>query len=324
MKYDLVIGGAGMAGATLAHYARSKGKRVLVIERNEIGGHCAGDKWSKYGIHIFHTSNRWLWEYVNNITHFKPVHYSPLAQYYEELYSFPVNLLTLHQLGISSLPLKEKGDNFQELAINLMGWQIYEKFFYHYTKKMWGREPSELPVSILKRIPIRMDYRTSYYDDTYTGVPEAGYDTFFNVMLEGVEIRYGDFIEDYKMFDCKKVFTGSIDEFFNYEHGELEYRGMEFKRCNPQKALAINYVDYRSEVRTIDYSYLWDTDVAIKETPSVEGKYYPVPWGKDLYDKYRDIQTDVVFAGRLGTYKYLNMDQVIERSIELYHNTFTC
>jgi len=324
MKYDLVIGGAGLAGATLANYAASKGKKVLVLERNEIGGHCAGDRWSKYGIHIFHTSNRWLWEYANSVSHFKPVHYSPLAQYYEELYSFPVNLLTLHQLGINKLPLKEAGSNFQELAINLMGWQIYEKFFYHYTKKMWGREPSELPASILKRIPIRMDYRTSYYDDIYTGVPENGFDAFFRSLLSGVEVQSGDFIEEHKAFDCLKVFTGSIDEFHGFEYGELEYRGMEFKRCNPQKALAINYVDYRSEVRTIDYSYLWDTDMCIRETPSVEGRFYPVPWDRGLYEKYLEIETDVHFAGRLGTYKYLNMDRVMEDSIELYHKLFTC
>lgn len=322
--YDLVIGGAGIAGATLANYAASKGKKVLVLENNEIGGQCAGDKYSKYGIHIFHTSNRWLWEYVNNVTHFKPVYHSPLAQYYEELYSFPVNLLTLHQMGINKLPMRWEGRNFQELAINLMGWQIYEKFFYHYTKKMWGREPSELPTSILKRIPVRDDYRTSYYDDLYTGVPEAGFDRFFECLLENVEVQTGDFIEDHKKFTCKKVFTGSIDTFHGYEYGMLEYRGMEFKQCNPQKASVINYVDYRPEVRTIDYSYLWDTDMAIKETPSVEGRYYPIPWNRGLYEKYASIETDVIFAGRLGSYEYMNMDQVMEQSIELYHTLFTC
>jgi len=315
--YDLIIGGAGLFGATLANYAKQKGKKVLVIERGPIGGMCAGGNYSKYGIHVFHTSNRWLWEYVNGLTHFKPVHYSPLA-FNDGYYSFPVNFLTLHQLGIHDLPMKNEGRNFEELALNMMGPVIYEKFFYHYTRKMWGREPMDLPASILKRIPIRLDYTTSYYTDTYVGVPEQGYDALFESLLDGVEVVQDDFLKCQYKYDCKKVFTGSIDELHGYKYGPLDYRGMRFTLSEDGgKAMAINFTDERSAVRKIDYSYLWEGGHTIIETPD-QGQFYPVPWGRKLYEQYAALSTDVICAGRLGSYRYLNMNEVMEQAIELF------
>ena len=315
--YDLIIGGAGLFGATLANYAKQQGKKVLVIERGPIGGMCAGGNYSKYGIHVFHTSNRWLWEYVNGLTHFKPVHYSPLALYNGEYYSFPVNLLTLKQLGIDTLPMNKVGRNYEEIMLNMVGTEIYIKFFYHYTRKMWGREPSELPISLAKRVPIRLDYNTSYYTDTYIGVPEQGYDALFESLLDGVEVVQDDFMKCHYKYDCKKVFTGSIDELHGWKYGPLEYRGMRFTVSEIEsKAMATNYTDWRSAVRKIDYSYLWDGPVII-ETPD-EGQYYPVPWGRELYEKYAALPTDVICAGRLGSYRYLNMNEVMEQAIELF------
>lgn len=317
-KYDLVIGGAGLYGATLAYFAKKKGLRPLVFEKDQIGGHCVGDSYSKYGIHVFHTSDRWLWDFVNSITPFRPVHYSPLAQNGDSMYSFPVNLLTLHQLGLENIQLREpEGRNFEEACIYSVGSIIYEKFFYHYTKKMWGIEPAKLPVSILKRIPVRKDYNTSYYNDVYVGIPEHGYTKFIYQLLDGVEVRFADFTHEHIKFDCMKVFTGSIDELYGYRFGALPYRGMRFEKCDPVDAMSINYTDDRPEVRKINYKYLWGSDKTIMETPSLYGQFYPVPWGKGLYEKYSGISTDIIFGGRLGQYRYLDMNKTIEEAISL-------
>jgi len=312
--YDLVIGGAGLFGATLAYYMKKKGRKVLVLEKNEIGGLC-GDTpgYSKYGIHIFHTNDPFLWAFVNKIAPFDPVHYSPLVMYKDEMYSFPINLLTLHQLGFPEVIKDVEGDSFEDVCIKSMGKVIYEKFFYHYTKKMWDCEPRLLPASILKRIPVRTDYNTSYYDDKFVGVPRFGYTDFILNLLNGIEVRFDDFVNEHRKYDCKKVFTGSIDDFYRHCHGELTYRGMEFETVQDTPALAINYTDDRPYVREINYKYLGG-DRTIRETPSDKGRFYPVPWGKTLYQKYADIETDVIFAGRLGTYQYINMNEVMERA----------
>jgi UDP-galactopyranose mutase len=320
MAYDLVIGGAGLTGSVLAYQANKRNRRVLVIECNEIGGLCRGDKFNIYGPHIFHTSDRHLWEWVNSLTPFIPIHYSPLAVYHNEMYSFPPNMLTLNQLGITHIPRSTIGRNFEEYAINYMGEVLYEKFFYHYTKKQWGREPRYLPVSIFKRIPIRMDYVTSYYTDTYVGIPEDGWDAFFRSLLHGVEVVHGDFIKEHTKYNCRKVFTGSIDELHDYKYGRLDYRSMSFKKSEPTRSMAINYTDDRPYTRDINYKYLWGEDITIRETPTPwvdqAMRMYPT-LDNDLYKRYKDITSDIVCAGRLGTYQYLNMDQCIEKVTDL-------
>ena len=308
-KYDLVIGGAGLYGATLAHFAHKRGKRVLVIENKEVGGMCADpDNYARYGPHIFHTNDRALWEWVNKIDHFIPIHHSPLVCYKDELYSFPINKLTLHQLGYDTRILEYKGDNFEQACIYAVGGTIYEKFFYHYTKKMWGREPRDLPISILSRIPARTDYNTSYYDDRYVGVPINGYTNFITKLLAGVEVREGDFL-DYKE-KGRKIFTGSVDAAFQFKLGELPYRGLKFESVDSIDAMVINYTDSRPWIRDTNYSYLGYRNITIRETPG-EGRFYPCPWGADLYNEYRKLKTDIEFEGRLGSYRYMNMNDVI-------------
>lgn len=320
MSYDLVIGGAGLFGSTLAHLAHKRGKKVLVLENNRIGGLCADVKsHSLYGIHVFHTNDRQLWEWVNEIDHFIPVHHSPLIQYRDELYSFPINKLTLHQLGMDGhIILDPEGDNFEDACIFAVGETLYEKFFYHYTKKMWGREPKDLPASILKRLPFRQDYNTSYHTDRYVGVPEQGWTNFIKKLLNGVEIVMDHFVYDK---DVINVFTGSIDSFYNYRFGRLPYRGLTFEEVDPSDAMQINYTDDRSYIREINYSYLTGSKT-IRETPCNTGIssdcIYPVPWGEEMYAKYKAIKTDVIFAGRLGSYKYIDMNKTIENAIKLW------
>ena len=318
MSYDLVIGGAGLFGATLAHLAHKRGKKVLVLENNRIGGLCADVKsHSLYGIHVFHTNDRQLWEWVNEIDHFIPVHHSPLIQYRDELYSFPINKLTLHQLGMDGhIILDPEGDNFEDACIFAVGETLYEKFFYHYTKKMWGREPKDLPASILKRLPFRQDYNTSYHTDRYVGVPEQGWTNFIKKLLNGVEM-----VAD-KNTTGVNVFTGSIDSFYNYRFGQLPYRGLTFEWVDPIDAMVINYTDDRPYIREVNYSYLTGSKT-IRETPCDLTHFamplmYPVPWGEELYAKYKAIKTDVIFAGRLGSYKYIDMNKTIENAIKLW------
>ncbi len=324
MNYDLVIGGAGLYGATLAHFAHKKGLKVLVIEKSEIGGLCADpDNYPKYGPHLFHTNDRTLWEWVNTIDHFIPIHYSPLVQYKDELYSFPINKLTLHQLGYDGPIRKPKGRNFEEACLYAVGPVIYEKFYYHYTKKMWGRDPSVLPVSLLNRVPVRSDYRTSYYSDRYVGVPVNGYTYFITRLLKGVEVKEGDFCQEH--FKAKQVFTGSIDEYHGYKLGMLPYRGLWFTKVKSIDAMTIHYTDDRPYLREVNYSYMGYRNITIREYPSwhpcnppfedgYKDQMYPVPWGVDLYNEYKALKTDVEFAGRLGSYKYLNMNEIIEQA----------
>jgi UDP-galactopyranose mutase len=324
MKYDLIIGGAGLFGATLAHYAVVAGKRVLVIENDEIGGLCY-DKGgvSLYGPHTFHTDRKELWMFVNTIDHFIPIHQSPLAQYGFELYSFPINLLTLHQLGLHIKLRPPEGRNFEEACVHSIGEVLYEKFFYHYTKKMWGREPRELPASILKRIPVREDYNTSYFMDRYVGIPEHGYTYFILKLLEGAEVVAGDFVDEYKKHEGVKVFSGSIDDFHYYKHGILPYRGLRFTETKAVPARTINYTDYRKWTRDTNYSYYWGTDMTIRETPADELlRFYPVPWGADLYQRYANMKSDVIFGGRLGAYKYMNMNEVMEQAIKIFKTIY--
>ena len=314
MSYDLVIGGAGLYGATLAHFAHKQGKKVLVIEKGEIGGLCADpDGYSKYGPHIFHTDKRWLWEWVNTINHFVPIHYSPLVQYRDEFYSFPINKLTFHQLGYDTTILEPQGRNFEEACIFSVGETLYEKFFYHYTKKMWGRDPVDLPASILRRIPVRKDYRTSYFNDRYVATPVNGYSNFIRTLLNGVETRSGDFTKmSHNWGGCRKIFTGSVDEYHQFKLGRLPGRRLDFAISDLSiDAMVINYTDSRPWTRKVNYSYLGFKNITITERPT-DGTMYPVPWGRELYEQYKAIKCDVEFEGRLGSYKYLNMNEVIE------------
>lgn len=195
-----------------------------------------------------------------------------------------------------------------------VGEALYEKFFYHYTKKMWGCDPKELPSDIIERIPVRTDYRTSYYNDRYVAVPINGYSNFICKLLDGVgiEVECGDFCKD--RHAGRKVFTGSIDEYHKYELGFLPYRGLLFEEVDEIDAMVINYTDSRPYTRDVNYSYLGYRDITIRETPIDHRRMYPTPRGKALYRHYSKLRTDVEFAGRLGSYKYLNMNEVIEQA----------
>ena len=316
MSYDLIIGGAGLYGATLAYHAKQRGMSVLVIECDEIGGLCADpDGFSKYGPHFFHTADREQWDFVNSIADFRPIHHSPLVRYKNEMYSFPINLLTLHQLGMDGhVILEPEGDNFEDACIFAVGETLYEKFFYHYTKKMWGVNPKSLPASLLKRVPVRLDYNTSYFDDPYVGIPEKGYSHFIARLLDGIRVIKGDFVDLHKDYHCRKVFTGSIDDFHYYKYGVLPYRGCTFEACASADAMVTNYTDSRPYIRDTNYGYLWK-NITIRETPSDRIiRHYPVPWGSEMYDKYKSLPTDVEFAGRLGSYRYLNMNEVMDQA----------
>ena len=352
-EYDFLIVGAGLFGSTFAQQAKEKGKTCLIIDkRNHTAGNAYTEKIEginvhKYGPHIFHTSDESIWNYVNRFAEFNSYVNRPKVNYKGKIYSFPINLFTLYQMFGVGTPEEAKQlladlktnnkspKNLEEWILSEVGEEIYRTFIYGYTKKQWGREPRELPASIIRRLPIRLTFDDNYYTDKYQGIPIGGYTQMIEKMQEGIEVRLGvDFFEDRVKFEGMAetiVFTGPIDEFFGHQHGELEYRSLRFEtQILPiedfQGNALVNYTEEEIPfTRICEHKHFESTKsgstVITKEYPqawfSGEEKFYPVNDEENntrylLYRKMaEDLSPKYIFGGRLAEYKYYDMHQVI-------------
>ncbi len=358
MKYDYLIVGSGLFGATFARLATDAGKKCLVVDRKEhIAGNCythddGGIHIHRYGPHIFHTSNKKVWEFVQRFADFNNFILSPKAWSNGKLYSLPFNMNTFYEMWGTYRPedAKRKIDeqtymgpvrNLEEQALFLVGTDIYETLIKEYTEKQWGRSARKLPSFIIRRLPLRFTYDNNYFNDRYQGIPIGGYTKMFEKMLDGIEVRINtDYLQDKEYFDSiakKVIFTGPIDEYFDYSLGELDYRSLRFeeKRLgedNYQGNAVINYCDNsRKYTRIIEHKHFdkVDTDhtVITKEYPQKYRRgltpYYPIndKTNQDLYKKYKEMSnslTNVMFGGRLAEYKYMDMHVVIESAMNKF------
>ena len=361
--YDYLIVGAGLFGAVFAHEAKKAGKKVLVVDKRN---HIAGNIYTKeveniqvhqYGAHIFHTSNKEVWEYVQQFAEFNRYTNSPVARYKDELYNMPFNMNTFSRMWGVKTPqeAKEKIEqqiyeagitepkNLEEQAISLVGKDIYEKLVKGYTEKQWGRRATELPAFIIKRLPVRFVYDNNYFNDKYQGIPIGGYTQMVEKMLEGIEVRLStDFFADRENLSKlanKIVFTGMIDEYYDYCYGELEYRSLCFETevldCeNYQGNAVVNYTEYEIPyTRIIEHKHFEfgcqngnvnPKTIITREYPATWEKgdepYYPMNDEKNntLYTKYKELsekESNVIFGGRLGMYKYFDMHNVVAEAL---------
>jgi len=368
--YDYLIVGSGLFGAVFAHQARKAGKRCLVIDRREhLGGNVYCDQVEginvhRYGAHIFHTSNKQVWEFVNSIVEFNRYTNSPVACYGNELYNLPFNMNTFNRMWGVKTPAeaqakieeqkaeaqermrKEGVDeprNLEEQALMLVGKDIYERLIKGYTEKQWGRECRDLPASIIRRLPVRLVFDNNYFNDPYQGIPVGGYNKLIDGLLDGVETRTEmDFVSlrgQWKDMAETLVYTGAIDEYFDYCYGNLQYRTVSFETeilniSNYQGNAVINYTErevpytriiehkhfemFGNEVYQIPKTVI-SREYSTEWTPGKE-PYYPVNDEKNsvLYERYKalaDKEERVIFGGRLAEYKYYDMDKVIERAL---------
>ena len=358
-KYDLLVVGAGLFGAVVAYRAHKAGKRVLVIEkRSHIGGNCYCEEREgifvhKYGAHIFHTSNKEVWDFVNHFVEFKPFVHSPLANYKGEIYPLPFNLNTFEKLwGVATaeeaqakieeqrLHLEGEPRNLEEQALSLVGRDVYEKLIKGYTEKQWGRRCEELPAWIIRRLPLRFERNNNYFNDTYQGIPVGGYNPLVEGLLEGIEVRLDtDYFASREEFDAlaeKVVYTGELDRFYNYQFGALEYRSLRFEEeqlatADYQGVAVMNYTDCETPfTRIIEHKHFdnrgTSSTIITREysTEWSEGAepYYPINNERNtsLYAKYRalaDAESKYLFGGRLADYRYYDMHQVIEQALSL-------
>ncbi len=365
MMFDYLIVGAGLFGAVFAQQMKAAGKAPLIIDRrNHIGGNiftedCEGIDIHKYGAHIFHTDNSDVWEYVRRFSEFNSFIHRPLANFRGTLFALPFNMNTFQQMwGVKNAEeaksiisrqraeLKGPARNLEEQAISLVGRDIYEKLIKGYTEKQWGRACRELPSFIISRIPVRFSFDNSYFDAKYQGIPVGGYTKMVQRMLDGVEIRLGiDYLSNRSSLDplaTKVVYTGAIDEYFDYCFGALQYRSVRFETelfdiPDFQGNAVINYTDIDTPyTRVIEHKWFqFGKDARGQDIPLTiisreysrewavgDEPYYPINNDKNnsLYLKYRklaDNSKKVVFGGRLGEYKYYDMDQVVESAIRL-------
>ncbi|MBG0763193.1 UDP-galactopyranose mutase [Acholeplasma laidlawii] len=364
-KYDYIIVGSGLYGAIFAYEAKKRGKNVLVLEkRSHIGGNLytkevEGINVHVYGAHIFHTSNKKVWDYVNQFTEFNNYINSPIANYKGEIYNLPFNMNTFSKLwGVitpeeaykkieeqrSGMFTKEP-KNLEEQAINLVGIDIYEKLIKGYTEKQWGRKCTELPPFIIKRLPVRFTYNNNYFNDRYQGIPIGGYTQIFDKLLDGIEVKLNvDYFSQKEYYDemaDKILYTGPLDQFYNYSEGVLEYRSLRFEHeikdmSNFQGNAVVNYTDAETPyTRILEHKHfeMVDTNktVVTKEysidwTLGIE-PYYPIndEVNQIIYDKYKqlsDKEPKHIFGGRLAEYKYYDMHIIVERVLELVSKEF--
>lgn len=358
-EYDYLIVGAGLYGAVMAHELKKKGKKCLVIDRRD---HIAGNIYCediegihvhKYGAHIFHTSDKKIWDYMNQFAEFNNYINSPVAVYKDELYNLPFNMNTFSKMWNIRTPQeakeiiekqrKETGitdpQNLEEQALFLGGRDIYEKLIKGYTEKQWGRKCTELPAFIIKRLPFRFVYDNNYFNDRYQGIPVGGYTAIVEKMLEGTEVRTGiDFFEFRKEnpeIAEKIIFTGMIDEYFGYQLGALEYRSVRFETevldCeNYQGNAVVNYtereVPYTRIIEHKHFEFGKQEKTVISREYSSEWSvgmepYYPVNDEKNnaLFEEYKKLaekEENVIFGGRLGDYKYYDMDKVVAAALD--------
>ncbi len=357
-KYDYLLVGSGLYAAVFAYMAGKNRKNCLVLEkRDTIGGniYCEeteGIRVHKYGAHIFHTSNREVWDFVNQFTEFNRYTNSPVANYKGEMYNMPFNMNTFSRMWGISTPAEAKAiieeqrkaipgepKNLEEQAIKLVGTDIYRKLVKGYTEKQWGRDCRELPGFIIRRLPVRYTYDNNYFNDPYQGIPIEGYNAIIEKLLAGAEIRTGvDYLEHRAEYDGlaeKVVYTGMIDAYFDYCYGSLEYRSLRFESetldtDNYQGVAVVNYTDRETPyTRVIEHKHFefgtQQKTVITREYPA-DWKpgmepYYPVNDEKNqaLYAKYAELsgkEENVIFGGRLAEYKYYDMDKVIESALK--------
>lgn len=358
--YDYLIVGAGLYGAVFAYEAKKAGKKCLVIDkRNHIAGniYCEeieGINVHKYGAHIFHTSNREVWNYVNQFAEFNNYINSPVAVYKDETYNLPFNMNTFNKMWGVRTPAEAKAKieeqkaeyqisepkNLEEQALTLVGKDVYEKLVKGYTEKQWGRSCTELPAFIIKRLPCRFIYDNNYFNDRYQGIPIGGYTKIVEKMLDGIDVRlntdYFEFVKENADIAEKTVFTGQIDQYYDYQFGPLQYRSVRFETetldtDNYQGNAVVNYtereVPYTRIIEHKHFEFGTQPKTIISREYSSEWKpgvepYYPVNNDENnaLYEKYRalaDKEEKVIFGGRLGNYKYYDMDKVIEAALAM-------
>lgn len=358
--YDYLIVGSGLFGAVFACEAKREGKSVLILERrNHIGGnvYCEerdGINIHKYGAHIFHTSYEDVWAYVNQFVKFNNFINSPVANYRGHLYNLPFNMNTFRELWDIVTPAQAKAiiaeqrkaikgepQNLEDQAISLVGTDIYAKLIKGYTEKQWGRSCAELPAFIIKRLPVRYTFDNNYFNDRYQGIPVGGYNKLIEALLDGIEVRTGvDFLKDratYQAMAKKIVYTGSIDEYFGYKLGQLEYRGLRFEteRLEEENHQGVAVVNYTAReipyTRIIEHKHFefgtQPVTYITREYPSDwhpgQEAYYPVNNDRNqkIYQKYAMLakrEVNTIFGGRLAEYKYYDMDDVIKSA--LAHN----
>lgn len=360
-KYDYLVVGSGLFGSVFAHEAKQKGKEVLVLEkRNHIGGNIYTEKlegidFHKYGAHIFHTSNKEVWDYVNSIVEFNNFINSPVANYKGEIYNLPFNMNTFSKMFNISSPQQAKEildkqraevkglpQNLEEQAISLVGRDVYTKLIKGYTEKQWGRDCKDLPSFIIKRLPVRFTYDNNYFNDKYQGIPYDGYTALIKKLLNGCDImlntNFLDNKEKYLLMADRCVYTGPIDEFYKYKLGKLEYRSLNFEtqilnESNYQGVAVVNYTERDIPfTRIIEHKHFnfgtQPKTIITKEYPSdwVEGMepYYPINDDKNskLYGEYAQLarREGILFGGRLAQYKYYDMDDTVEAALLMAQN----
>lgn len=364
MKYDYLIVGSGLYGASFAYLAKQKDKKCLVIDkRSHLGGnvYCEdieGIHVHRYGAHIFHTSNKEVWNFVNSFVPFNRYTNCPIANYKGKLYNLPFNMNTFYSIWGVTTPEEaitiieeQKKDavlalngrapaNLEEQALTLVGHDIYEKLIKGYTEKQWGRKCTDLPSFIIKRLPVRFTFDNNYFNDTYQGIPIGGYNKLIEALLEGIEVKTNvDFFENRKQWENiadKIVFTGKIDEFYDYKFGKLEYRTVCFEteilnEHNHQGNAVINYTEEEVPyTRIIEHKHFEPENPAYSKPVTIISREYSTEW-KDgmesfypvndekngiIYKKYKELadrEKNVIFGGRLAEYKYYDMDDVIEK-----------
>ena len=357
-KYDYILVGSGLYAGVFAWYAKKQGKTCLVLEkRDHIGGNIYCEDVEdihvhKYGAHIFHTSNKEVWQFVNSLAEFNRYTNSPVANYKGEMYNMPFNMNTFSKMWGISTPAEAKAiieeqkkavtgepKNLEEQALFLGGKDIYEKLIKGYTEKQWGRKCTELPAFIIKRLPFRFVYDNNYFNDRYQGIPIGGYTKIIEKMLDGIEVKtdtdYFEFIKENPDIAEKTLFTGMIDEYFGYKLGALEYRSVRFETevldtDNYQGNAVVNYtereVPYTRIIEHKHFEFGKQEKTVISREYSSEWKvgmepYYPVnnEQNNKLFEEYRKLaeqEKNVIFGGRLGNYKYYDMDKVIEAALE--------
>lgn len=364
-KFDYLIVGAGLFGSVFAYEATQRGKKCLVIDkRNHIAGNIyteniEGINVHKYGAHIFHTSDKAIWEYVNRFADFNNFINSPIASYKDELYNLPFNMNTFSKMWGIKTPAEAKAiiagqianlnigepQNLEEQALKLVGTDVYEKLIKGYTQKQWGRPCTELPAFIIKRLPLRFTYDNNYFNDRYQGIAIGGYTQIIEKMLAGSDVKtdtdYFKFIKENPDIAEKTVFTGQIDEFFGYRYGALGYRSVRFENeildtDNYQGDAVVNYTDrevpYTRIIEHKHFEFGKQEKTVISREYSAEWQqgiepYYPIndEANNALYEKYKSLaatRPDVIFGGRLGQYKYYDMDKVIAAALVAVDDEF--
>lgn len=364
-QYDYLIVGSGLFGSVFAHEAQKRGKSCLIIEkRAHTGGnvYCEntdGINVHKYGAHIFHTSDKEIWDYVNSFVEFNRYTNSPLANYKGELYNLPFNMNTFYQLWkvktpdearekiksqIEGLDIKNPA-NLEEQALSLVGTDIYEKLIKGYTEKQWGRAAKDLPAFIIKRLPVRFTFDNNYFNDKYQGIPIGGYNKLTKALIEGVDVQLNvDFFEKRQYWQSQAesiVFTGKIDQYYDFEFGRLEYRSLNFEHIkldqeNYQGNAVVNYTERQVPyTRIIEHKHFefgtQPNTIITKEYPADwnpdKEPYYPINdnHNNEIYRKYKelaDAERNVIFGGRLAEYKYYDMHQIIGSALKKVKDHF--